>query len=195
MRKLYAILFTLIVLLSTTMSVQAMEYKSLSRNNDASASASWTEINNNATTQTYLSVTNTDDGTDIYVYTYTYDTSEPYWDSYSYKSGCLFTKDKVFKMDKKLNSANLSEVKIDLNNWSNGETETLNIKVDWTGEGEISTGSYKSSSTQDDYIWKSTSSSSHRQASATGIINNTDLGTSSYALLSSSESMYTSMEK
>lgn len=195
MRKLYTIFFTLLVLLSMTMSVQALDYKSLSRSNDASASASWTKTYDNATTYTYLSITDTDDGTDIYVYTYTYDTSDPYWYSYSYKSGCLFTKDQVFKIDKKLNSASLSEVKIDLNDWNNGTTETVNIKADWTGEGDISTGSYKSSSTQDDYIWKSTSSSSHRQASATGSINNSDLGTSSYAWMSSSESVSTSMEK
>lgn len=196
MRKLYTLLFTLIVLLSTTMSVQAFEYKSLSRNNDASASASWTEINNNATTNTYLSIYETDDGTDIYVSQYTYDNSEPYyWYSSSYKSGCLFTKDNVFKIDKKLNSASLSEVKIDLNDWNAGETETVTLKVDWTGEGDISTGSYKSSSTYDDYVSKSSSSSSHRQASATGSINDSDLGTSSYASMGFSESVYSSMDK
>ena len=54
MRKLYTILFTFIVLLSTTMSVQAIEYKSPDRHNYEHASASWTEINNNATTYTYL---------------------------------------------------------------------------------------------------------------------------------------------
>jgi len=178
------------------MSVQAIEYKMMERHNSASASADWSETNGNATICTYLSITETDDGTDIYISTYTYDTSEPYyWYSSSSKSGCLFTKDNVFRVDKKLNSASLSEVEIDVNDWYTGETETLTVKADWSGEGDISTGSHKSSSTEGDYIWKSSSSSSHRQASATGNINDSDLGTSSYAWLSSSESIYSSMDK
>ena len=58
--------------------------------------------------------------------TYTYETSEPYyWYSSSSKSGCLFTKDNVFKIDKKLNSASLSEVEINVNDWKTQDLTNL----------------------------------------------------------------------
>ena len=57
MRKPYVILFALVVLLSTAMSVQALESKTIERHNGASASASWDETNGDTTTSTYISVT------------------------------------------------------------------------------------------------------------------------------------------
>lgn len=190
MRKLYTMLFTLIVLLSTTMSVEALESKTIERHNGASAYADWTEINGNTTTYTYLSVTETDDGTDIYMSIYT--SGPDYW---SGKSGYVFTKDDIFSIDKKLNSASLSEVEMNVHNWDTGETETLNVKADWTGEGDISKGSSTYSSKYNDYRFRSSDSSSYRNASATGSIDNCDLGESSYAGLSKFKSAYMSMEK
>lgn len=190
MRKLCTVLLTLVVLLSTTMSVQALESKSIERHNGASAYAGWFETNDNVTVYTYLSVTETDDGNDIYVSTSTY--GPDFW---SDKSGYLFTKDNVFKINKKLNSASLSAVEIEVYDWYTGETETLTVKADWIGKGDISGGSSKYSSNNGDYMWKSNDSSNYRDASATGSINGLDLGASSYASLSNFKYAYMSMEK
>jgi hypothetical protein len=73
MRKSYTIIFALIALLSMTMGVQALESKEIVRQNGAYASADWVETNDGVTTYTYLSVTETCDGTDIYVSMWTYD--------------------------------------------------------------------------------------------------------------------------
>ena len=59
MKKLFSMLLTLVVLLSTTTSVEALESKTLERHNGASAYAEWYETHDNATTYTYLSVTET----------------------------------------------------------------------------------------------------------------------------------------
>lgn len=190
MRKSYTILLALVVLLSTAMSVQALESKTIERHNGASASADWSETNGDITTYTYLSVTETDDGTDIYVSTYTYGS-----DFWSDKSGYMFTEDNVFTINKKLNSASLSDVEINVNDWNTGLTETLTVKADWIGKGDVSGGSYTSRSQSGNYVWKSSDSSKYRDASATGSINGLDLGASSYASLSNFKNAYMSMEK
>lgn len=190
MKKLFSMLLTLVVLLSTTTSVEALESKTLERHNGASAYAEWYETHDNATTYTYLSVTETNDGTDIYVSTYTY--GPDYW---SEQWGYMFTEDDVFSVDKKLNSASLSEVEIDVNNWYTGETDTLAVKANWIGVGDISRGSSSYSSRNGNYIWKGSDSSTSREASATASIDGLSLKTSSSASLSNFKSAYMSMEK
>lgn len=190
MRKLYTVLLTLVVLLSTTMSVQALESKMIERHNGESAYADWYETNGNATTYISLSVTETDDGTDIYVSTSTY--GPDFWTD---KSGYMCTQDNVFQIDKKLNSASLSEVQVEVCDWYTGETEVLKVQADWSGKGDISRGSSTYSSRDGDYVWKSSDSSKSRDASATGSISGCDLGISSYAGLSSFKNVYMSMER
>jgi hypothetical protein len=190
MRKLYTALLTLVVLLSTTTSVEALESKTIERHNGASAYAEWYETNDNATTYTYLSVTETNDGTDVYVSTYTY--GPDYW---SEKWGYTFTEDDVFSIDKKLNSASLSEIEINVNDWYTGETENIAVKANWIGTGDISRGSSSYSSRNGDYVWKGSDSSTSRDASATGSINGLDPGVNSYGSMCNFKSAYMSMEK
>lgn len=199
MRKSYTIMLALIVLLSTAMSVQALESKTIERQNGASADADWCEINDDVTTDTYLSVTETKDGTDIYVSMWSSDETGSYE-----KYGYMFTEDDIFSIDKKLNSASLSEVEIPVEEWyldyNTGEyifvgMDTLTVGADWTGKGDIFRDSYTSRSRSGNYVWKSSSSSKYRDASTTGSINGLDLGASYYAALSSFKSASMSMEK
>jgi hypothetical protein len=194
MRKIFSVTFALVVLLLFATSVQALEYKTIQRDNGASASAWWSKTDGNLITDTYLSATKSNDGTDIYLNTYTWDTTtgETVNDEYGY----MFTTDDVFSMDKKMNSASLSEVPINVYNWYTGETETLKVTADWAGTGEVQKGSSTSVSTSGDYRFKSASSSNYRTATATGSVNNNDLGqTDNNGDLSTFKSAYIDMEK
>ncbi len=191
MRKSYVMLFALIVLLSTAMSVQAMESKTIERQNGAHAFAAWSETNAGVDDiVTGLSVTETNDGTEIYFDMDIYDSG-----SMSHKAGYLFTKDNVFRVDPKLKSASLSEVQIDAYNPDTGEIETLTVQADWIGEGDASTGSYTSSSRNGDYVFKSSESSSYIEGPATGSANGLDFGTCDHAEISLFKSASITMEK
>ena len=190
MRKIYTMLFTFIVLLSMAMSAEALGSKTFERHNGGSAYADWTEVNGDITTSKYLSVTETDAGTDVYLDIYTW--GPDYW---SGESGYMFTKDDVFNIDKKLNSASLSQVDITVNDWNTGESKTLAVKANWTGKGDVSTGSYTSRSKSGDYVMRISDSSSYREASVKGIIDNFDIVGNSYASMSKFKSAYMSMEK
>ena len=199
MKQIYTLALAFMVLLSMTMSVEALEQKTLYRQNGIAAYADWTETTNEGiTTDNYLSVTESDDGTDIYLSICTYDITG----NGSCKSGYKFTQDNVFSMDKKLDSASLNTVQIDLYQWNcdqNGCWETpadpATIEATWTGTGDISKGSYKWMSKYGDYISKGSSSSLSRDATANGKINGNDLGISDFAGLAKFKSMNIEMKK
>ena len=193
MRKVFSITFALIVLLSLATGVQALESKTIQRDNGASACASWSKTDGNLITDTYLSATESRDGTDIYLGTYTWDITNGTTVNDEY--GYIFTTDDVFSIDKKLNSATLSEVQINVYNWYTGEVKTLNVTADWTGTGEVQRGSSTYVSTSGDYRFRSTSSSNYRTATAACSVNNKDLGQNNDGSLSNFKSAYIDMEK
>lgn len=193
MRKVFSVIFALIILLSLATSVQALESKTIQRDNGASAWACWSKTDGDLITDTYLSAVKSDDGTEIYLSTYTWDTTTGYTVNDEY--GYTFTTDDVFSIDKKLNSASLSQVPINVYNWYTGEIKTLNVTADWTGTGEVEKGSSTYVSTSGDYRFRSTSSSNYRAATATGSVNDNDLGQNSGSSLSNFKSAYIDMEK
>ncbi len=183
MKKLYIVVFALMVLLSMAMSGTALQSKTITRQSGMSANAAWSEKTaDGGYIDKYLSVTETKDGTDIYVSICISDATG----NYSCKSGYNFTQENLFDMDsKRLDSATLTSVQVDLFDWFNPTpvVETITIKADWTGIGDVIKGSYKSISKYNDFISKYSDSSSYRGATATGSINDQDLGTSSYGSL------------
>jgi len=103
---------------------------------------------------------------------------------------------------KNLGSASLSEIEVEAYYYSYDEmgictsgTETLTLKADWTGVGELNERSSKYSVEDGDYTSKVSESYLSRGAKATGSINGINLGDSSYAWLSSSTRTYMSREK
>lgn len=200
MKQIYILALAFMVLLSMTMSVEALEQKTLYRQNGISAYADWTETTNDGLTiDTYLGVTQTDDGTDISISICSYEIAG----NGSCKSGYKFTQDNVFTMDKKFDSASLNSVQIDnVYEWycdENGcwesPAESVTIEATWAGIGDISRGSYKWMSKNGDYISKGSSSSLSREATAQGFINGNDLGISDFAGLSRFKSMNMEMNK
>lgn len=191
MKKLYAVVFALMVLLPTVLSAAALESKTINRQNGISASASWSERTANGTADTYLNVAETDDGTDVFVSVCTSDSTG----NYSCKWGYKFTTENIFDMDRKFNSATLSAVQVDLYDWYSYTVEPTTIQAQWTGVGDTSKGSYKSISKYGDYVSKYSDSSTYRDATATGTRDGQDLGTSIYAGLVKFKSASMYMEK
>ncbi len=199
MKKIYMLGLAFMVLFSVTMSVEALEQKTISRQNGIAAYADWIDTTtDDLTTDTFLSVTQSDDGTDIYMSICTYDITG----NWSCKSGYMFTQDNVFSMDKKFNSASLNAVQIDLYQLNCDETGcwetpagTATIQATWTGMGDISKGSYKWMSKYSDYTAKGSSSSLSRAATAEGSLNDEDLGASSSAGLAKFKDVYMEMIK
>ncbi len=193
MKKLNTLGFVLIVLLSMTMSVAALEYKTIYREQGTSAFAEWIETEGNLTNYIDLSVTKTDSGSDIYLSICSVDPEFNYF----CKSGYKFTQDNVFDVNKKLTIATLSPVEIDLYD-NTGIVEKVTIKAEWTGIGDLIKGSLKYMSKYGDFIEKFSGSSSFREATVTGSIyndTNKELGTSSYGNIVKFKSASISMKK
>ncbi len=176
MKQIYIAAFALLVIFSVTMSVGAFEEKTIYRQNGDSAYAEWYEQTQNGSTDKFVGVARSDDGTDIYVSICTSDI----YGYYTCKSGYTFTTDNVFTMDKKLGSATLSAINVDVYDWYNPVVETISIQADWTGTGDVMKGSYKYTSKNGDYVSKYSSSSIQREATAKGSLNDIELGTSTY---------------
>lgn len=193
MKKIYMLALVFMVLFSMTMSVEALQQKIINRQNGESAYADWTKTTGDLTTDTFLWVAKSNVGTDILMYICTYDITG----SGSCKSGGIITQDNVFGMDKKLGSASLESVQIDLFEWicdengmcSQTPAGTANIGATWTGTGKVSMGSYKWMSRDGNYMAKGSSSSSSRTATALGTLNNEELGTSAFGGMAKFKSM------
>lgn len=196
MKKLFTSLFVLMVLLSLSISAEAFDSKSIYRTNGMAASASWFENTDSVDSGTFINVMETDDGTDIYVDIWTYDKAAEVW---SDKWGYLFTQEDVFTIDKKLESATLVPVDIVLYGYdSNTDTsteETMTIAAQWTGEDDVIKSSSKYIFKYDDFISKYSDNSMFREATATGSINNDDLGPSDFGELIKFKSVSMDMEK
>jgi hypothetical protein len=196
MKKLFTSLFVLMVLLSLSISAEAFDSKSIYRTNGMAASASWFENTDSVDSGTFINVMETDDGTDIYVDIWTYDKAAEVW---SDKWGYLFTQEDVFTIDKKLESATLVPVDIVLYGYdSNTDTsteETMTIAAQWTGEDDVIKSSSKYIFKYDNFISKYSDNSMFREATATGSINNDDLGPSDFGELIKFKSVSMDMEK
>jgi hypothetical protein len=186
MKKIYMVVFALLAIFSVTMSATALEQKTIDRQNGMAAYADWMDTTpEGLTTDTSLSVTQSNDGTDIYISICSYGNEGSNW---SCKSGYKFTQDDVFSIDRRLNSANLEVVKIDLYQWNCDETGmcwetpdgTANIGANWAGNGKVSKSSYKYTSRSGDFISKYSDSSSMREATVTGSLDGLELGPSNY---------------
>lgn len=176
MKQIYRVVFALMVIFSVTMSAQALEEKTIYRQNGESAFAAWYEQTPDGSTDKSVNVMKTDDGTDIYVSICSSD-MDGY---YTCKSGYSFTTDNVFTIDKKLGSATLSAINVDVYDWNNPVVETVTVQAEWAGTGDAVKGSFKTTSKFGDYVSKYSSSSTQREATATGSLNGVELGVSTY---------------
>ena len=192
MKKLFTGVIVLMVLLSLAISAEAVESKEIYREEGTNAYASWHEYSDGVYTDKFIQATTSNDGTDIYVHIWTHDENTGAWFD---KSGYMFTQEDVFEIDKKLEYATLSPVDIELFDWNTGTVENITIDAQWTGEGDVIKSSSKYISKYDDFMSKYSDKSFFREATATGSINNEDLGTSDFAEMIKFKSVSMYMEK
>jgi hypothetical protein len=192
MKKLFTGVLALMVLLSLAVSAEAFESKVIYRDEGMGAYAGWYDYANNVSSDKFIQVMETDDGTDIYVYCWTYDENTGIW---SDKSGYLFTQEDVFRINKKLESATLSPVEIELFDWNTGTSETITVAAQWTGVGDVEISSSKYISKYEDFMSKYSDKSLFREATATGSVDGQELGTSDFGLMVKFKSVSMSMEK
>jgi len=191
-------------LFSVAISATALDSKTTFRQNGVSAMASWLNDMPDGTIFSFtdLSVTETDDGTDIYMNICELDLNAVFYCRYGY----MFTQQDVFDINKKLTAATLKPMKISLYKEYCDENGCLiepageaTIEANWAGTGDIMSGSNKFMSRSGDFIYKSSDKSSIREATATGSIEINDdgqnLGTSDYGSIVKFKSTSMSMEK
>jgi hypothetical protein len=191
MRKIYTLVFALMVLLSVTMSAAALESKTIFRQNGVAAVASWSDETPDGTTFTDLQADETNGGTDVFVFINTPTT---------FKFGSILTQEDVFDINNKLTTATLSPVQMSMSvfNSSTGEfigEETITIQAQWTGVGDLTKSSSKFMSKSGAFTAKFSDSSIIRDASATGSINGQELGISDFAELIKFKSASMTMDK
>lgn len=163
MKKIYTVVFTLMALFMMVMSATALESKGIYRENGLAADAFWSETIDGVSTDTFLSVMESKDGTDINLFICTYDEND-----WSCKEGYIFTEEDVFDMDKKLEYATLSPVEIEVYDWMTGDAETLTIQAQWIGIGDIMKDNSKYMSKSNDFMQKFSGNSIYREATVTG---------------------------
>jgi hypothetical protein len=184
MRKIYTVVFALMVLLSVTMSATALDSKTISRQNGVTAIA---YLSDEATDSIgFISVTEKDIGTYINVYLLT---------PTSMKYGAISTQENVFDIDDKLMTATLSPVTIELYDENTMTLESFTIQAQWTGAGSLTRGSDKTMVKYGNFMAKLSTNSVERQATATGSIGDINFGTSSNAALIKSKTVSITMEK
>ena len=108
MKKICGVLCVFIVLFSTAVSVNASEQKNVEKEDSMSASAEWVKTTGDKTITYLLTATETgseQDKISLLIYT-----EGPEY--FAGKSGQVQVKDSAFKIDAKLNSASLSQVKV-----------------------------------------------------------------------------------
>lgn len=158
--------------------------KIILRDNGSFANAFWHEEAPDGTIiDTALFVSETERGTDIFLDRFFVAPDGTFTSQFGY----VFTTEDVFDISKKLQTATLSPINIEV--FTCGEfdctSEILTVDAQWTGVGELTKTKFKSSFTSENFRVKFSESTSFRQATATGTIGEQSLGDSIFAELGS----------
>jgi hypothetical protein len=156
--------------------------KLIIRNDGVFANANWHEERiDGVTVDTLLFVSEHDKGTDIFIEILVFDP-----DGLSTgQLGYVFTTENVFDISKKLKTATLSPIELELCIFDEITAEcvpsTFTLEAHWTGIGESSKTKTKDSIKGKDFRAKFSETTLDRQAIATGSLGGSDLGESKFA--------------
>ena len=140
MKKLFTLSVGLLVLLLTVAGASAASDSKITETIEM-GQASWYITNDNGeVVNVYLDIYKySDTGTQIYVNAWGYDANGALvYDFY----GSTVVEGDAFTVGKKLASASLSEVSVDVYNYMTYEYETVTIAADWTGVGDLTKAMY-----------------------------------------------------
>jgi hypothetical protein len=186
MKKIYSLGIAIVVLIALTMSATALSSKIMQRISGESVDAAWQNSNGGFS---YVWASKSNQGADVSIQLCA---SEDYT---SCKYGYLFTQEDILKVDKKLNSATLKLDSITVSDYYGNSEILYNIQVQWEGIGEAQSGSYKYTSKYNDVIFKTSSSSLYRAATAATSIPGIELGENIYGNLGRFKSATMEMQK
>jgi hypothetical protein len=187
MKKTCIIVVALMVLISITISVTALQYKQKTLSNGDGASAEWSVGNMDTSLNVFEAQGETVIYLDICTATPTPTPTPPTTTLtptpifFSCKFGSFFTQEDVFDVNNKLTTATLSPVSLQLFDFNTGTVENVNIQAQWTGVGDLTKSSFTLKEKSGDFSAKFSSDSASRAASATGTINDQTLGASQFA--------------
>ena len=156
--------------------------KVIIRNNGIFANANWHEQRGDGTSvDTLLFVSEHDKGTDIFIEILVFDPDGISTGQFGY----LFTTENVFDISRKLETAILLPIELELCIFDEetGECEpsTLTLEVHWTGVGEATKIKTKDSIKGKDFKSRFSGTTIDRQATASGSLGRYDLGESMFA--------------
>jgi|GEM_PF-4224091 len=168
-----------ILFAATPVSASTTHY--ITRTNGNAASADWQSVNGDITTDSYVEVDQTKAGTDVFVSLCTYNEAT---EEGSCQAGYSPAANNVFTVNK-LNSAALSPVQVQLyDDYGYGNpTSVVTVQASWTGSGKTQKGRFQYKQSFGGFTEITDGQSTLRNASASGSIDGTDLGPSSYGEL------------
>ena len=172
MRIMQKVLLTFAVLSLPVSTLAAAPYKYMTRTNGNQAIAQWDDVNGNTETYTFLIADVSDQGAFVAI-------SQCNTDLNTFTVSCLFgfasPSANVFSTDKKLSTATLSPVQVDLYDDSFSYVKTVTVQASWTGQGKstksLTNVHAKYDSFQETYRNRATA----RDATATGSIDGTSI--------------------
>jgi hypothetical protein len=132
MKKLYTVTLGILVLLLMAASASAESHSPVERYSEkgAGAQAYWSDYWSEGT---YVDVFTDDGTTNLHFETWGYDDAGNYYDYYNWGTP-------ISNEDFKINGlakASLDIVQLPVTDWYTGAQTTVDVKVDWTGEGKV----------------------------------------------------------
>ncbi len=158
--------------------VDALQYKSMSRTNGTAAFGVWSsQPEPGVYTDTYVAANKTKTGTEVYFDQCTYDSNV---DVFTCRGGWGQFGSSVFSIDRKLQTAALSPVSLEVWDWD-GNMTTVTVDADWLGDGPLQRGVTNVMDRFGDTMFKFHANSTFRDATATANLDGSGLGDSSFA--------------
>ena len=183
MKKLKVLAIAFLVFFSITMNAEALESKMITRQNSASAFASWSEG-----TLYYMDLYISETNKNTYIYV-------EICRKFSCAYGEMYTQKDVLDISMKLDKATLSPVEMTVWDYYYDTSEKITIQAEWRGVGKVIKGSSHAISKLGDMTFKYSDSTNSRDALAIGSMNGNDLKPTKFAGLSKSKLVSMTMEK
>ncbi|MBI3963488.1 MAG: hypothetical protein HY341_00655 [Candidatus Kerfeldbacteria bacterium] len=192
MKKFSVILMAAAVLVTLASPALALDAKVMTRTNGTAGFAVWSEMDGDVFNDTFLQAVETNMGTEVFVAQCWFNVVT---EEGSCKDGYRMTSDDVFSVSKKLTSATLMPVDVEVYDWMTDTFETVTVSATWNGTGDLERGSLHVRERFGDTSFRYSERSTFRAGESVAMWNATDLGPSMDAGLVQFRSMNVFMDR